>query len=113
LERTYVSPQQFSELTGHSLQTVYRRLWDGSLPAIQSGGKRKSWRIDWTAYQERTRAPQSPIRGDVAIATAVGAESGVDAITSLPHGAVLDTPNGSSTKRAVSSPKWQRRLACR
>jgi excisionase family DNA binding protein len=35
----HLSPKQFSDRTGLSLKTVYRRLHDGTLPRVQLGGR--------------------------------------------------------------------------
>lgn len=49
--KRYLSPQEFCRLTGWSASTVRRRLKDGSLPAIQPGGRRALWLIDVEAFQ--------------------------------------------------------------
>jgi len=39
-ESEFVSPAQFSSLTGLSLSTVWRRLAAGDIPKVQPGGRR-------------------------------------------------------------------------
>ncbi|QDU61031.1 Helix-turn-helix domain protein [Planctomycetes bacterium Pan216] len=49
--KRYLSPAEFAKLFRLSLSTVRRRIKDGSLPAIQPGGKRKHWRIDVVQFR--------------------------------------------------------------
>lgn len=63
MTKRFVSPEEFCQLTGWSASTVRRRLKDGSLPAVQPGGRRTLWLIDVEAFQAgqaRSAAPPSP-----------------------------------------------------
>lgn len=51
MTKRFVSPEEFGRLTGWSASTVRRRLKDGSLPAIQPGGRRTLWLIDIEEFQ--------------------------------------------------------------
>ncbi len=41
----FLSPAEFSHLSGFSLATIRRRIADGTLPFLQPGGKRTAVRI--------------------------------------------------------------------
>ena len=56
MTKRFISLEEFRRLTGWSASTVRRRLKDGSLPAVQPGGRRKLWLIDVEAFQAG-RAP--------------------------------------------------------
>jgi len=61
-QRKYVSPQEFSAISGLSLATVYRRLRDGSLPSIQLGPKKSRVLISLDAAERLVSA--APNAGD-------------------------------------------------
>ena len=71
LHRRYLTPEKARALTGLSLKTIYRRLQDGSLRALQPGGRRKRWLIPADALSpagaapEGTRSPTAEDRADV------------------------------------------------
>jgi hypothetical protein len=56
----FLSPAQFSELTGLSPATVGRRLADGSLPKVQIGGKRCRILIPRSALSVATQSATEP-----------------------------------------------------
>jgi hypothetical protein len=58
-EIKFVSPEQFSQISGLSLKTVYRRIWDGSLGAVQPGGPKTRWLIPGDVLENAHAGPET------------------------------------------------------
>ena len=50
----FISPEEFSARVRCSMSTVWRMLRKRQLPAIQPGGRRKRWLINWTEFVRQT-----------------------------------------------------------
>ena len=60
--RRYLSPSEFAVATGTSVKTVRRHLKAGRLPAIQIGGRRTLWRIDFEEFSRRAAHPITEVQ---------------------------------------------------
>jgi excisionase family DNA binding protein len=57
--REFLSPQELATRTGLSVETVRRRVRDGSLPSIQPGGPGKRILISIAAFMTTLRMPET------------------------------------------------------
>jgi len=68
--KRYLSPQEFSQLSGLSLATIHRYLNSGKVPFVQPGGPRSRILIPCDALETATTAasamPSSPIAANAA-----------------------------------------------
>lgn len=98
-ERRYVSIAEFVRLTGLSDSTIRRRIRDGSLSAVQLGGRGTEWLIPGDALEQLARPQRES-------ACAVPGESCDRAKDAAPH--PPDPPTPTRPARRGPKPTWQR-----